>query len=308
MLFLVVVWAKAPPLQFGGIRNQGSTCYMNSILQSFYHVPGFREAVSCQRRLFWQQPTMRQAVNSVFRRLDRNLTGNTKGVTKLLGVDPLVQQDAQEYARLLIERLVLEGADVASLYRGQLEDYIEITPAEAETLGRNVSRLRAETFLDLSVDLYSNLKLALRAFLAPDLLEGDNKWKTPDDGYRSAFKGYRVTALPPILMIHLKRFAFDGTVVKLTDPVDIPLELDGSLFGLEAQYKLHAVVIHVGGGLGGHYYSFVDPHLDGRWLRFDDHQVSSVSQDTVLAEAKGRNIGRHTSFNAYLLQYVKLEA
>lgn len=275
---------------------------MNSILQSFYHVPGFREAVQCRRRLFWKEPTMREAVNSVFRRLDRNLTANTGSVTKLLGVNPLIQQDAQEYARLLVERLVTEGADVASLYRGELEDYIEVTAEEAEDLGKNVSRLRRESFLDLSVDLYSNLKLSLRAFLAPDLLEGDNKWKTPDDGYRTALKGYRVVKLPDVLMIHLKRFAFDGSVVKLTDPVDIPLDLDGVF----DHYKLHAVVIHVGGGQGGHYYSFVNPHLDGRWLRFDDHQVSDVDQATVLAEAKGRNIGRRSSINAYLLQYVKV--
>jgi len=68
------------------------------------------------------------------------------------------------------------------------------------------------------------------------------------------------------------------------------------------KYRLQAVVCHLGNGIGGHYYAFVDPLADGRWLRFDDHRVSPVSQATVLAEGQG---GRLCS--AYLLQYVQTD-
>jgi len=30
------------PLGFAGLKNLGSICYMNSMIQQFYHVPAFR--------------------------------------------------------------------------------------------------------------------------------------------------------------------------------------------------------------------------------------------------------------------------
>ena len=35
-----------------GLKNQGATCYMNSLLQTMYHIPYFRK-VSCMRFFFY---------------------------------------------------------------------------------------------------------------------------------------------------------------------------------------------------------------------------------------------------------------
>ena len=40
-------------------------------------------------------------------------------------------------------------------------------------------------------------------------------------------------------------------------------------------YKLHSVLVHSGGGHGGHYYAFI--RIDGKqWLKFDDDKVTKV--------------------------------
>lgn len=32
---------------FVGLKNQGATCYLNSLLQTFYHIPYFRKVSNC---------------------------------------------------------------------------------------------------------------------------------------------------------------------------------------------------------------------------------------------------------------------
>ena len=43
MLLLVLVRAAAGA--YLGLRNQGNTCYMNSLLQTLHHLPEFRKAI-----------------------------------------------------------------------------------------------------------------------------------------------------------------------------------------------------------------------------------------------------------------------
>ncbi|KAJ8599178.1 hypothetical protein CTAYLR_010154 [Chrysophaeum taylorii] len=319
LVFLLAVASAGPPRvrQFGGIRNQGNTCYLSSLLQTLYHAEPFRQAVvegqQC-RGWFRRRPplTTRTALAGVFAQLAKNQTADTSRLTRALRVDPRQQQDIQEYVRILFAALA--GDDVSlSAYEGEAETYLEITPEEVEALGREVTKTRTEPFLDLSLDLRPTLRDAVAAYLTPDVLDGDNKWKTPDDGYRAALKGYRFTSLPKFLVVHLKRFAYDferDRVAKLPDPLSFPLEFDAQEYGMAATkttFRLHAVVIHVGDALAGHYYAFVDPYCDGRWLRFDDHTVRPTDIKHVFMEGRGTRIGS-ASVGAYLLQYKQVDA
>ena len=173
--------------------------------------------------------------------------------------------------------------------------------------------------------------------LEPELLAGDNRWRS-DAGPCDALKGVRFGRLPPVLVLHLKRFAYDymrDEVQKKGAPLRVPFRLPAAAFeraapveaadaeegeeavapaGAEAvdddrdPYLLHAVVVHVGGGRGGHYYAYVDPLLDGRWVKFDDDRVSAADARVVAAEAAGAELGGGNSVGAYLLQYVRASA
>lgn len=288
--------------EFGGLANGGNTCYLNSILQSLYHLPEYREGVvkPAKRRPWWRRRGPRpppDALAAIFAQLDENRTAGTRELTRAMRVDPRIQQDAQEYMKALLE------VTSTKLYKGEGKSVLEVTEEEAEDIGESVSKEKTESFTDLSLDLRPTLQEAISALQEPEVLQ--DKWKTPGHGYRSATKKWIVSSLPDVLLFHLKRFAFSGgSITKLGAPLDFPLDFV-NYFNQNEHYRLHAVVVHAGDGLSGHYYAFIDPKLDGRWKRFDDTRVSDVDVETVLKESIG--IGNdQISLGAYLLQYKRL--
>ena len=62
---------------------------------------------------------------------------------------------------------------------------------------------------------------ALKAFVEPELLTGNNKYKCSKcDSLTDAHKGLKFTKFPYVLTIHLKRFDFDYQTfhrIKLND-------------------------------------------------------------------------------------------
>lgn len=52
---------------FVGLKNQGATCYMNSLLQTLYHLPYFRKVIflSIQKSWLWLEPFFSNSVSGV---------------------------------------------------------------------------------------------------------------------------------------------------------------------------------------------------------------------------------------------------
>lgn len=67
------------------------------------------------------------------------------------------------------------------------------------------------------------------------------------------------------------------------------------------RYTLKGVIIHEGTVNYGHYYSYV--YIDRQWVCFDDLQVETVSEETVMNT--GRGLTDKKSANCYCLVYVK---
>ena len=342
---LLALAAVSHARSWAGLRNQGNTCYLNSLLQTLFHVPALRSDVlgrpaeprGLMKRLR-TAPRPARALADVFKRLAQNATAQTRGLTRALGVSGLQQQDAQEYLRLLVGELLEDAAlgdRVRSCYEGRAENFLEATDDEAERLGERPAKIREEAFLDVSLDVEAEdgtVEAALQRYLEPEILDGENRWASPA-GRCAARKGVRFARLPSVIVLHLKRFAYDymrDEVQKKGAPLRVPFRLPAAAFeraapveevekGDEAvapagaevvdddrdPYLLHAVVVHVGGGRGGHYYAYVDPLLDGRWVKFDDDRVSAADARVVAAEAAGAELGGGNSVGAYLLQYVR---
>ena len=98
--------------------------------------------------------------------------------------------------------------------------------------------------------------------------------------------------LPPILVIHLKRFSPtpQGGFSKNQSVVDFPLEgLDLAKYtsdGQPAKYSLFATVSHYGTLFKGHYVAFAKTNHGKLWVQFDDEELKNVQNMSEFANNK----------------------
>ncbi|OLY84502.1 Ubiquitin carboxyl-terminal hydrolase 2 [Smittium mucronatum] len=166
---------------------------------------------------------------------------------------------------------------------------------------------------------YSNLTVdisdCLSRFVEPEYLDKDNEWLCSNCNQKSeAKKTIMISKLPLVLILHIKRFSYDGIFRDKVDAmVTYPLRgLDLTPYCIPAlsennsrnhggqyqtdnknMYHLYGVVNHMGSLGGGHYTSSVYSGIRNEWNYFNDTRVSSISERNVISPA------------AYLLFFVR---
>lgn len=294
---------------FVGLTNQGATCYMNSLLQSLYFTDAFRRAI-------YQIPTEGEApqdssalaLQRIFWRLQHSETPvSTQELTRAFGWDTLesfVQSDVQEFSRVLMDELearfkntTAEGT-VERLFTGKVRNVIKC-------LHVPYASTRSESFYDLQLTIkdVKTLEESFESYVRAEMLEGDNKYHAEGFGLQDAKRYVEFEALPPVLHLHLERYAFDPHVmatVKINDRLEFPLQInldkylapDSPLQGQPQNYILQSVFVHSGDSHGGHYYVFIRDPRQGetaRWYRFDDTKVIPASLREAVNDTFGGN-------------------
>ncbi|CAN4126350.1 unnamed protein product [Withania somnifera] len=323
-----------------GLKNQGATCYMNSLLQTLYHIPYFRKAVYHMPTTENDNPSgsIPLALQSLFYKLQYSDTGvATKELTKSFGwdsYDSFMQHDVQELNRVLCEKLedkmkgtVVEGT-IQKLFEGHHMNYIECINVDYRST-------RKESFYDLQLDVKGchDVYASFDKYVEVERLEGDNKYHAEKYGLQDARKGVLFVDFPPVLQLQLKRFEYDfvrDTMAKINDRYEFPLQLDldrenGKYLSpiadrsVRSLYTLHSVLVHSGGVHGGHYYAYIRPTLSDQWFKFDDERVTKEDPKRALEEQYGgeeelphanpdfnNSPFKFTKYsNAYMLVYIR---
>uniref|UniRef100_A0A8C7X2E3 Ubiquitin carboxyl-terminal hydrolase n=1 Tax=Oryzias sinensis TaxID=183150 RepID=A0A8C7X2E3_9TELE len=164
--------------------------------------------------------------------------------------------------------------------------------------------------LDIQSEKIRTVQEALETLVARESVQGYTS-KTKQEIEISR----RVTLeeLPPVLVLHLKRFVFEktGGCQKLTKNVDYPVDLEISkdllssgvrskILKGQRTYRLFAVVYHHGNSAtGGHYTTDVFHIGLNGWLRIDDQTVKIINQYQVVKQTAERT--------AYLLYYRRVD-
>uniref|UniRef100_A0A672SSW6 USP domain-containing protein n=1 Tax=Sinocyclocheilus grahami TaxID=75366 RepID=A0A672SSW6_SINGR len=215
-------------LKLCGIKNQGGTCYLNSLIQTLLFTPEFRgelfhlgpDELGCLADKDKPEAKVR-VIPLELQRLFSHLllvdekTASTSDLTDSFGWtnnEEMGQQDVQELNRILFSALEssLVGTSGSSLihrlYHGTLVN--QITCKECG----NISE-RQEDFLDLTVSVrgVSGLEEALwNMFVEEEMFEGNNLYRCSRcDQLVRAAKSAKLRKLPPFLTISLLRFNFD---------------------------------------------------------------------------------------------------
>lgn len=169
--------------------------------------------------------------------------------------------------------------------------------------------------LDIQPAHVTTVEEALENLTIPETITGVHSASTkgPVDATKQVF----IETLPPILILHMKRFVYDdiGGVQKSSKVLAYgpTLEISESTISparraeAKRRYKLFGVVYHHGKyASGGHYTVDVLKQDQSEWLHIDDTTWSSVSAPHVRGSSEGQSLAKqHHDGVAYLLFYAR---
>ncbi|QLQ79438.1 hypothetical protein HG537_0C00850 [Torulaspora globosa] len=153
-----------------------------------------------------------------------------------------------------------------------------------------------------------SIEKAIKDFFTPELIRVDKEQK----GYvcekchktTNAMKHNSIMRAPETLLIHLKKFRFNGTSSsKMKQAVSYPMFLDLTEYCepdaknhiVPAKYQLTTAVVHEGRSLSSGHYIVHCRQPDGSWAIYDDEYLNKTTERDVLKEP-----------NAYYLLYTRL--
>ncbi|XP_068455558.1 ubiquitin carboxyl-terminal hydrolase 8 [Clinocottus analis] len=185
---------------------------------------------------------------------------------------------------------LLNESIIVALFQGQFKSTVECLTCHRKSR-------TFETFMYLSLPLASTSKCSLqdclRLFSKEEKLTDNNKvFCRHCKAHRDSTKKLEIWKVPPIVLVHLKRFSYEGRwKQKLQTAVDFPLDtLDLAQYVIGPRqslkrYCLYGVSNHYGGLDGGHYTAYCKNALKQRWYKFDDHEVNEISTSSVKSSA-----------------------
>jgi len=304
---------------YNGIINEAMTCYMNSLIQTLFHIGYFKKAVF-RIPLESEDKNGESVVLSLqslfFHLMQEKSPASTNKLISSFGwsrEEIFIQHDVQEFNLMLNDLMENKMKGTKSegtfkyLFEGTSENYIECLDVPYRSI-------KMEKFYDLQLTVKNckNIYESLEKFTEVEILEGDNMYEAEGHGKQKAKKGVRFLDFPKVLMFQLKRFEYNpikDSMEKINEMFEFPDKLNLNNYAtyqdsctngkeqeeeeiikkIEYEYSLYSVVVHKGTIDRGHYYAFIKPEKGNQWYQFNDEIVRKAD----LYEVFDNNYGGH---------------
>ncbi|KAJ3442264.1 ubiquitin carboxyl-terminal hydrolase [Anaeramoeba flamelloides] len=254
-------------LGYAGLRNFGSTCYMNSLLQQLFQIPDFRDLL-----LNINVDEKKKTKDNIFYQMQlifANMLHSRKKIVSTSGLigawrdwegqplNPRIQQDAGEFLSMLFDKLETELNNMENKNNenenesiGNKSNFLkELFGGETanQIIAINhpdVKSERIETFFNLQVDVTANgnLEDSFEKYIEGEKLIGENQYYSEQlEKKIDALKRCCLRKLPKNLIINLKRFKYDlirGRRFKVNDKCTFPMKINLKKYTLEGIEEL----------------------------------------------------------------------
>lgn len=283
-----------------GLVNEGTTCYMNSLLQTLFFIHKFRNAVYAMPTSMDDEDKLPLALQKIFYKLQtKNTPASTRELLESFGwgfKEVNTQHDVQEFNCVLSDTLErkMKGTSSEGFYsqyfEGIMLNYIQCKHVEFRST-------REEKFVDIQLNVKGckNIYESFDRYVEVEELVGDNQYDAEHLGKQDARKGVIFKKLPPVLQLQLKRFEYDPykeEMVKLNNSFEFVDTLDLNRYvshDIEEDYTycLYSILVHSGSPNSGHYFAFISPRADGNWFKFNDDAVDTVIPEQAFHSSFG---------------------
>nr|CDJ93158.1 Peptidase C19 domain containing protein [Haemonchus contortus] len=233
-----------------GLQNGGGTCYMNSVLQQLFAIPGLANhllSIEVSNDREKENNQLLLALQSVFARLTMTRSRlyvpremwETFRFTGADRLDTRQQHDAVDFFTELIDRVdsALEAEKKPLLFRPRLRGKFSYEYICYGCFHRHIGA--DEEFLAVNLELHGpSLEECLEHYVNGELLEGDNAYFCSKcQEKRNTLRRGSFCELPNTLAIQLKRFSYDinGRVDKKNDFCSFPMVLDMTSYCTQAR-------------------------------------------------------------------------
>ena len=269
--------------KFAGLINMGSTCYVNSFIQSVFFNADLRSLVLSVDAV---PESALHALQSLIADLEFSAVSkvNPKEFLSSFQIRTNLQEDTGEFGTLLLNWLdqQIGNSKIRSLFEGTMTHNTTCTSC-------SYASLSVEKFLELRVGA-SIGRIGENAFgHGSELIEG---YRCGQDSCAanmspSAIRTSTITKLPDHLRVMIDRYQFSiaSGREKLTTCVEFPMEL--GLCGLE--YSLVGTLEHHSEkASSGHYTTTLKDTETGEWWVLDDTKVERLELRSTPLEKEKR--------------------
>ncbi|RYH19527.1 hypothetical protein EON65_26000 [archaeon] len=221
-----------------GLCNQGGTCYMNAFIQQLYHAQTFTDQLlsvsTYAEEAEYSHLLLQMQMMFAYLKYSQKRVYDTLPFCKALidydgqPISLSEQKDINEFAGMLFDKLEKNSAAAELLAQTIQGTYIWQT----KSLETTYYSEREEKFYMITVEVKNKKTLleALELTVAEELFTGENKIEDSENNKKvDAVRRCAIRDLPPVLIIHLKRFEFDLETMnrkKVNDYMSFPFELD----------------------------------------------------------------------------------